>query len=367
MPRTLKLNGKPFKVELGPSLIHFYEGAVIGCQSFPWADFYKMVRLVLIGDKRVLCVDLGFRPEGFPFPVRISANLKTGKGRIWFEDDQSQEIRDFEIEKTSLENRTAIELARTRRLRAGRGVALPPNRVVEETTESLDSITGPAVREPASGKPLWGINDEGATIRIYTPDGDFTVKNSAGYRQIVWLFRHAAGGKTYDIAQLYSETQGRAEHTAALPEFTTEDSDGGERDTGDVPAAGTLNVDAQMDAQAKREVNERLHELNRERGQAQARNNGAALARIDKEVDDLKRYLTTGCSIKGKTRVFSTDLSKRVAAVKKAIERAIKDVGKLRVNREAQGLFMREAKLIEIGTTCAYRPSVGTAWVDMRK
>lgn len=28
VPRTLKLNGKPFTVELGPSLIRFYEGAV---------------------------------------------------------------------------------------------------------------------------------------------------------------------------------------------------------------------------------------------------------------------------------------------------------------------------------------------------
>jgi len=368
LPRTLRLNGKPFKVELGPRLIRFYEGAVIGCQVFPWPDFFRMVRLILIGEKRVLCIDLGFRPEGVPFPARITANPKKGTGRIWFEDGQTQEIRDFEIEETSIENRTAIDFARTRRLIANHVPAVLPVNAERETAMVAGSVLEGEPCEPMPERPSWGISDEGATLRVYTPDGDFTLKNSVGNRQIVWMFRHAAEGRPCDISRLYSETQGRAEHTAALPDFTTEDRGGDEQhESGDVQASGTLNVDAQMDVQTMRQVKERLHELSRERTQAQAENNDAALARIDKEVDDLKRYLTTGCGLKGKPRVFSNDLSKRIATVKKAVKRAIEDIDHKRDNRAARNTFTREAKLITLGLTCSYRPSGGIEWVDVRK
>jgi len=316
-PRTLKLNGKPFKVELGPRLFRYLDGTDSGCNVYPWADTRTMVRLNLIGERRMLNIMLGFNPTGFPFPTSITFDKTRWVGRIRFDDGQTQEIRDFESDVISSEDLTLIERARTRRLRAECDPALPSDGGMEDMPEAPDNGAVPAASQPMPERPDWGICDEGATFKIYTPEGEFTVKNNVGYRQIVWMFCHAAGGKTYDISQLYSETQGRAEHTAALPEFLDEDSGGEEHEPCDAPASGTVNVDAQTDVKTKEQVRKQLRELAHDREQAIMESNETAIAEIDKETADLTKYLSATCGLNGKPRGFGNDLSRRIATVKK--------------------------------------------------
>ncbi len=171
--------------------------------------------------------------------------------------------------------------------------------------------------------------------------------DALGIRYIVWLIQNQ--GKEISAFELYNAVNapevGFTDHSQSIVEegFSKVDTLG--------------DAGATMDEQTKREISNRLNELDDEIEIANDTGNTEIKAQLEEARNGLNSYLSSGLDLHGKPRRVSSDIKKRADSVKASIKRSVEKIDNL------LPLLGKHLKGLHLGSSLSYTPDHPVEWV----
>ncbi|MEO6785615.1 MAG: hypothetical protein ABI318_05730 [Chthoniobacteraceae bacterium] len=170
------------------------------------------------------------------------------------------------------------------------------------------------------------------------------LKDTRGLHCIALLLHHP--GREFHVSELLSHLL----ETPALPAAAI--TNGCHEDSADqLATVGLSDGDALLDAKAKTQYKNRLHELREEISEAGQRNDISRAAKAQEEMESIAHHLASAIGLGGRDRKSSSDAERARCAVTKRIKQAIQKIAEA-----IPSLGHHLTARIKTGYFCSYNP-----------
>lgn len=269
--------------------------------------------------------------------------------------------------KHSQEVNQAVETMLARHVSAIRRHILPADcllRLVCDTdgavaaSTSASMVIAPVEVVPvaAVAVPDWLFADEGATYRVHTPQGGFTIPKRAGENYLYWFVRNPFE----EVRALRLVTELRGMGVKKVGGDTVQDEDA---DEGGHVEVGLENVDAFLTKDALGRLRERLCDIKRERERAEYDGDQVRVDELLEEAGNLEAQIGKDTNVFGKIRTIAGVDRKAYGSVRKELLRCYKRVLGIKADVVARKAFVQHFKEhVTIHYMCQYRPLEGVKW-----